>query len=458
MNDWNELRNAFSPAPEHYAAHMRLTMDHMEALTVKRRHRITLGIVILVLVLTIGTALAYTWISNQYFEDVAQVQFEHGYYDDWTLDEKLTLLKLMKQYNVGMDNTEADALLAGGMSDGEREARVDALIVDRYGIDGRTDVISLESILEKELGPFDGWPMEQKAWYSQMLLDSGLMGSDDDLYRMPGDDAITPDEAIAVARREVMAVWGFSESDMAGCDIVWVYRTHVSDRDEKLLHYEVFFCPASGDAITYSCAVGDDGRVLSSTDNPFVMSPAEMKAAEEDTDRAFERKVSGMIMDYADAHGLSGQSVSMWPLEDKRAITEEIRPTIEAQLETDPNSVSGEWRYYAEHRYGLPDERSLTLAEAVKAAQNALVSELGVPEETAKRCTSLIYFYDVTDPDAPLWKITLAPYDDRDAMEADGEVFLSWIVRLNAWTGDIVKAQAIDFGTLMGDELIEVRN
>jgi len=459
MNDLRELRDAFSPAPEHYVAHMRLTLDNMEELVVKRRHKIFLGILVFVLVLTIGTALAYTLISNQYFQDVAKVQFEHGYYEDWSLNEKLTLLQLMKDNGVDMDDTEADALLAGdGMTDAQREARVDKLIVDRYGINGRTDVITLESILTKELGDFDGWPMEQKAWYSQMLIDSGLMGSDDDIYRMPGEDAITPEEAVEVARGEIMAVWGLSKDDLDACRTVWVYRTHVSDEEEKLLHYEVFFEPESGDGYTYSCAVGNDGKVLTNEDNMFVMSPAEEKAAMEGTDASFEEKVSKMIMAYGDAHGLGGQSMSTWPLEDKLAVTEEIRPVIQAQLAADPDSVTGEFRYYATHRYGLPDERALTLEQAVETARNALVTELGVPQAMAEKCTSRIYCYDVTDPDAPLWKITLAPYDDFEEMEARGEETESWIVRLNAYTGAIVKAQLIDFGSLSNEELVEIRN
>jgi len=38
----------------------------------------------------------------------------------------------MKDNGVEMDNAEADALLAGGMSDSEREARIDALMVEKY--------------------------------------------------------------------------------------------------------------------------------------------------------------------------------------------------------------------------------------------------------------------------------------------------------------------------------------
>ena len=279
MKDWSRLQSALPSAPAHYVAHMRATLENMEGLTVKRKHRVGLIILVAALVLAMGTALAYTLISNQYFEDVATIQFEHGYYDDWMLAEKLSMLRLMKEYGVDMDTAEVDALLEGGMDDAERERRIDALMVARYGIEGRTDVIGLESILERELGEFDGWPMEQKAWYSQMLIDSGLMGSDDDIYRMPPENVLQPDEALAVARKEILAVWGLSEGELDRREVRWVYRTHVSDKEERLLHYEFRFLTEEGyGAPYYACAVSNDGRVMGSADLPGMMSPAEQKA------------------------------------------------------------------------------------------------------------------------------------------------------------------------------------
>ena len=52
-------------------------------------------VLMLVLVLAAAVALAYTLLSNQYFEDVATLESEHGYYDEWSLDEKLAMLQIM---------------------------------------------------------------------------------------------------------------------------------------------------------------------------------------------------------------------------------------------------------------------------------------------------------------------------------------------------------------------------
>ncbi len=58
MNEWNELKKAFAPAPERFELRMQYTFEHMEDLTVKRRHHITLVAIVAVLVLMIGVALA----------------------------------------------------------------------------------------------------------------------------------------------------------------------------------------------------------------------------------------------------------------------------------------------------------------------------------------------------------------------------------------------------------------
>ncbi len=413
------------------------------------------------LALAATTALAYTLLSNQYFERVAQTQAKHGFYDEWTIHEKLSLLSWMRAFGVEMDEEEADALLAGGMSAREREERIDALIVAKYGVDGRADTVSLESVFDKEWGEISEWPMERKAWYSQMLIDSGLMGGDDDVFKLPADGAVSPERAMEVARHEILSVWGLTDADLAGYEAQWAYLTHASDRAQKLLHYEITFVPSDGKGSTYRCSVSDEGKVLSSADNPLASSPAEEKAWVEAEAHVDDPEVRAILMDYADAHGFSSISLQFWPLKNKMEVTNLMRPVIQAHMEADPQYANMQNIYIAAHCYGVPDDQAITQDQAVALAQEALAARLGVSAELASSATLRFAYYDITDPSAPLFKLTLYPVSLREDYASRGESIPEWLVCVNAYTGDIARAEPIDQGLDGGvtpEKLVELRN
>ena len=119
------------------------------------KKKLSVGLVLIMVVLLSSVALAWS-LSNQYFEDVAQLQFTSGYYDDWGWEEKQKMVGIMQEHGL-ITEKEATAL--------STEEAVDAYMIERYGINGRSDVIGLWSILETELGPINTWTLEQKAWY-----------------------------------------------------------------------------------------------------------------------------------------------------------------------------------------------------------------------------------------------------------------------------------------------------
>lgn len=412
-------------------------------------------VLILVLVLAAAVALAYTLLSNQYFEDVATLESEHGYYDEWSLDEKLAMLQIMKNYGVDIDAAETDALLAGGMPDSEREQRIDALIVNKYGFMGRADVVTLESVLAAELGGgIETWTMEQKAWYSQMLIDTGLMGGDDDLFRMPGEDAITPDEAIAIAKIEIMRVWGMTEDDLKDYTVDWVYLTHVSDKEEKWLHYEVTFKPRSGKGDWLNCPVSSDGRVLSRTDGELFSSPEEEKAAYAELENQVDQEARDLFQQYALEHGFikpvgeASLAFTDWPLEDKKALSDLLRPVVRKNMAKNPRYADWAFAFYAEHFYGLPDEKAISQQAAQETAYRALSQRLNLTEALLAYCDHSYVFYDVTDPANPLWKFTYSAGAHYDAVKALGfEPPRYYRVFINAYTGEVTDA----FSYIVGD-------
>lgn len=223
--------------------------------------------IILAIVLTLlsGVALAVT-LSRAYFEDVAVLQFESGYYEDWGLKEKKAMVAILEEH--GLISAEQ----ADKMTD---EASIDAYMIERYGVAGsdRMDTIGLYSILEKELGLIETWSLEQRAWYSDMMMQTGLLrkGGEEGIFGVPDQSDIQPDEAVAIAKAAIIEAFGLSENALDNHRVDLSFETDSTDWERQNLYYLINFW---GDEY-YWCNVTRDGRIMDSTMDEFSLSPAE---------------------------------------------------------------------------------------------------------------------------------------------------------------------------------------
>lgn len=223
--------------------------------------------IILAIVLTLlsGVALAVT-LSRAYFEDVAVLQFESGYYEDWGVKEKKAMVAILEEHEL-LSAEQADK-----MTD---EASIDAYMIERYGVEGsdRMDTIGLYSILEKELGLIETWSLEQRAWYSNMMMQTGLLrkGGEEGIFGVPDESDIQPDEAVAIAKAAIIEAFGLSENALDNHRVDLSFETDSTDWERQNLYYLINFW---GDDY-YWCNVTRDGRIMDSTMDEFSLSPAE---------------------------------------------------------------------------------------------------------------------------------------------------------------------------------------
>lgn len=398
----------------------------------KMKRKLSVGLVLLTaLVLAAVTALAVT-ISQQYFADLAQMQFESGYYDDWGLKEKEAMVDIMAKYDM-LDKDKAAALKAGG------EAAIDEYMIDRYGINGRSDVIGLYAILDKELGTIDTWDMERKAWYSQLLKDHGLLGSDEEIYLMPGDEAVPPEEAIAVAKAAILEAEGLPADALDGYEVTWEYATYNDDKDGSMTHYFVNF-----GQFDYRCCVSPQGKVLSSADNEIFASPAEQrKQREENAEREKhwrDEEVDAIREEYARSRGLEESAAfHHWSIEDQYAVTELMRPVIQQHMAEDPLYCNETYIYLTKHFYGLPDQNAMPQAEAEAMAIAETAKAAGISENMLEIA---FRHYEVTDPEHPIWKFRVRPNDAGH----EAEFYGTYLVCVDAYTREATRVEKAYFG------------
>lgn len=118
--------------------------------------------------------------------------------------------------------------------------------------------------------------------------------------------------------------------------------------------------------------------------------------------------------------------------EEKAAYSKEYICKEEAVLRLKPSSADAIFNYdFTRCVYGVPDESVLLEDTALEIAQGVLMERFGRSAEWAIQSGWESYF-DVTDPERPLWKFHFTHFD--------GVEHGQYVVRLDAKTGEIVKA------------------
>lgn len=419
-----ELDAALGCLDQRPSLHDRIMNEIKGEPVMKKKLSLSLVVVLCILLFSV-VALAAT-LSHRYFEEVAQLHFESGYYDDWGWPEKQAMVRILKAYDL-LGEKEA-----AGMTD---ESRVDAYMIDRYGVNGRSDTIGLWAILEKELGPQNTWSLEQKAWYTQMLIDVGLLTekSDDAIHALPGEGDISPEEAAAIAKAAIMDANGLNEQELDGYEMSLSFETHASDWDRSSLHYEVAF---RGESF-YSCAVSRDGRIMESAADEGYLSPWEQAAQRKQLANDNDREAIELLQAYVQAHELWDPFL-LWPLEHKKALTDELRPVILENMEKNPDYNDQTRIFWATHAYGLPDDKAIPQAKAEALAREQLTAAFNLTQEQAQQVDTAGFFYDVTD--TPQWKVSLAVRKNRqEAKQLGMDTAHQWRVVLDAYTGKVLE-------------------
>ncbi len=399
--------------------------------------------------LTLLTAAALALGLTGYFEDAARLQKESGYYDAWGLAEKQALIASMAE------NGLLDAESAAALTD---EAAIDAYLIDRYGAQGRADTIGLEAILEKELGPSDGWSAETKAWYTNLLKDAGLMSASDVVYLSPSDSPLKPEEIVKRAQQAIEDAWELTPGALDHCKSSYTYEEMETTDGGRISGYHVSFSTDDSADGSYACALTDTGEIIDGHRVTALYSPAQQRLLRDEEaarDKEFRQAMRAYMQENREtlfAHGGSS-APETWALEDKMAFFDQMRPMIEANMAADPDYSDALGLFIASHRYGLPGEDAIPQAEAVRIATQALTGVMGMAEKEAAVFTTAYVFYDVTDPAAPLWKVLLAPGAYDDATAAHVSIWQRRRVEINALTGEVVAAKA--FTILNGDSEAE---
>ena len=449
----NDLENAFSPIPDDcYQAMMTTARGVKEETVVKKKMSFVL-VVVLVLILAAGAALALnSW--QDAAKQIVITEQESGYFKNWPADKKAALVKALVEQGYTEKTGTVERLLAGMLSGAEAAKTADEALSAFTGRE--VCEISFMEIMQAAWGPFEQWTKEEQAWYSQLMTDMGLQGEGHTLYVLP-EGPIDDRKAITIARREIARGYGVSESELDTYTVTTSFQVPEDSvaTGSKQAYWSVDFL--APDSMPVEKRLFSDFWVYVHPETGELREPVESLM---ESKRAYEEQASKISRDplmikmkeFSEAHGAYLQGIS---LEAKAMFSQTLAFEVLQKYGMEPDFFSPMDIAFSSFTYGLPDDKALSLNDALELARKALLDPLGRKEEELRfYLHKPDVFYDITNPMRPLWKFFFhmpSPYSSDEAFGAEVLAYYgenvrmpNYKVELDARTGEITAAYAVD--------------
>lgn len=418
----------------------------------------------LVLVLMGAVALAVATIQGT-GRLIAQVEKENGDYPDWPVEKRAQIVLELMDEGYIPQTEERERLRDGTLDAGETARVADEAIAQLTGADAAH--ASFLGIMNAVWGPFEGWTREQQAWYSEVMKDVGFETQGKSFYVLPNgpmDEA----GALACAKREILRVFDTLDADTL-------------NQFDTMVDFQIPEDAEPGDTKAYWYVCFDSWNTgIDTSELPFAMidlfidpntgmprdSLEEAKRRREEQAARRDHPIRQRIHALAAECG-EDKSLPTWSLESKARWSAEIAPLILAFERENPEEMermfAPDERAASRFVYGLPDEKALSREAALARARDALRAAYPLTDEEwallfdPANAEKAYICYDVTNPDAPLWKFVFimpTEYNANDDLAARAKAIygqrdrdsynLIYRVELNAYTGQAVRTLSLN--------------
>lgn len=392
----------------------------------KSRRKISIGLVIVLgLMLMTATAVAATVLYRYYARNIA-VEAAYGYYQEWPLKEKIAMVDRMLEEGIAMDVARAGQLHDGNLTDEEKEAIADEIVIGYYG-EGHDSALSAANIMEHDMGQINTWSLEDQAWFSEQQLKSGHVQATYEFHKMPGENDMPADEAIAHARDLLTEVFDIDIEELKTWDTIISFSSEQISDGVNPTHmediYQIGFYEPGNDAHPYWVQLSHDGKLMR-------------------MEEPFRRNLANEYI-----HSL------YFPLktpEDKVRFAREIAPVIR-QYVAEGEGISEAYQYLASIDYMMPSSEYLSEEEAVRTSDEALVANRGWLHEDLPKYERMVSLRRLDDG-CIIWYIKYKLIDKLTGPFLYGEITLDYgmKVTVNAVTGEVMTIEDNEWGAQWG--------
>ena len=425
------------------------------------KRKMPLGLIAALIILLLAlTAAAATLLWEHYVPGLKQAEKEKGTYSQWQIGDKEALVKNLMEMGYLDETGRVDRLLDPDTPETEKHQIADQLMLK---LTGQTDVneISADLITYKLLGTEDSWTSAQRVWWNGVINSVRDQVDNPDTLVLPLGHEIREEEAIRIAREGIIKAFEMAPDALDRArPVANLYITKARPDYRRWDIQFKFYKEGTTDWVerVYMAVVDEKGQLIA---DPDVGTPSlqEMAASHRELEaqkRAPKPPIIQAYIKYVEAenHALFRN----WSLEAKEAFSQEIRPMV---AEAEKNGELKEYfteegvviagsdlRAYTAYAYGLPGEGDIPQHVALEKAKQALIESCGVSRRSLEGAASVAVYFDVTQPDKPLWKFFFGPNWEEDIKPRKAHR-----AQIDARSGEVVLTEVIPFAEMKPGDL-----
>ncbi len=242
----DELKRAFPTMPGACHDAMIAAVRGVREETIMRKKWTTALAVALVLMLLVGGAFAYSQWRDSAVQ-IADIEAKSGYFHDWPLAERIKLLQILVDSGEIKADDERVAPLLSGQVTGEAAENLSLRVMLDWMGTPFYGPVSLLSVLQRLWGPMGWWTLEDKAWYTQMATEAGLLKDEEIRYTLPREGEITQDEAQILAARAIEGANGLVSGTLDGFGSYASFYVTKNAPDSPRWYFEFYLLPSDSE-------------------------------------------------------------------------------------------------------------------------------------------------------------------------------------------------------------------
>lgn len=213
----------------------------------RKRPAIVVMVAVLVLLLaSVAIAISY-W--NPAVEHTLHEEVNKGSYEAWAVVEKLNFLDAIAEYGIAVEIPDISSL-----SDEEADSVLTQYIQDRFG--GHSSSLA-QNIADSEYGMFETWSLEDKAGYTQLLYQYGLLNPGVPVYYVPEEGSLTKEQVKSIAYDAIRSKFTVDDKEFDGLTVYYSYYADAAATTQKT--WQVDF--RNGNRLRYSVKMSAEGVV-----------------------------------------------------------------------------------------------------------------------------------------------------------------------------------------------------
>ena len=429
----------------------RTAIEHQEEAKAYFHKRSVLIIAVLLVILTFS-ALAAVLLWEEYAERAVENEQTTGRYSQWSIEEKSSLIEALYRMGYIVTEEKAEALFRHGLSVKEKHQLADSIVLDfleqspyiqqyETAFNGQIESVSSALLTFAVMGPEEMWPAEKRVWW-QKLINPNVSSSNDLVLVNPKRDEIKEDEAIHIAISALTSTLRISEEELKRAQAV--ADMYVTDERPNYRRWLVTFnilAEGSNQYVERSYEVFIDGYGHLIADNDYGSEGLEERAARIEAE---EGTISNHpIMEFYQEFAEFEESylIREWSIDAKAAFSAMINEVQEGLKNVSHREIIAG----SQCVYGLPDSESLPVDDARNLARYYIHNEYGLDQTTNADQYIYYEYYDVTNPDQPLWKFVFFP----ESFEYFTEVPVYKVI-LHAYSGSLLQTEKYDWRDVTG--------